>query len=955
MAKAPKSEAAILRQKAVELLNRNKSKSGFSSPMNEAEMQRLIRELEVHQIELEMQIDELVLAKEPAELSFQMYVDHKDTTKRKKAEDALLESEIKYRAFFENSMDAILLTNGDRKTISANQAACTMFGFSEDELISRGRSGVEDVTDPRLSVLIAERERNGKARGEVILLRKDGTSFPAEISTVTFENQEGLKRSSMIIRDITRQKKDEQKVRESEKRFKAIFNQAPIAIALIDMQGHPIISNLPLSKMLGYSSDEFTKMKFTEFTYPEDIDIDMNQFTDLLAGKISGYNMEKRYIHKNGDLIWANLFVTTLSDNNGMPGEIIGMVEDITEKKRAETKLRSSEERFKILFDYAPDTYFLTDLKGSIIDGNFAAVKMMGYDNNELIGKDFFKLKLISPNQFSKATELLAKNKLGQATGPDEFVLNKKNGSKVTVEISTYPVIIQDQSIVLGIARDISERKSSEKEITMLAHSLKSINECVSITDLDNKIIFVNESFLKTYGYEINELLGKNISIVRSQTNELKMVAEILPATILGAWQGELLNRRKDGSEFPIYLSTTIIKDKDGQPLGLIGVAKDISERKERLVTLHKLSSAIEQTVDSIMITDRNGKIEYVNRAFETLTGYSYDDALGKSPRILKSGTYDQEYYERLWKTILTGKVFKEEIVNKKKNGDLYDEEKTISPIFDKNKIITHFVGTGVNISKRKIAEKELIEAKEHAEESDRLKSAFLANMSHEVRTPLNSIIGFSELMADPDFDGDQKDEFIQHIIANGNNLLTVISDIMDISKLESGEITIRKRQINARGFIENTKEKFSFLTEGTNLELRLIVPENNEETLIFADTERLNQIFNNLISNAFKFTANGQIEIGYQPKGKMIEFFVKDSGIGIPAEFHDTIFDRFRQVENSTTRKFGGNGLGLAISKKLVELMGGKIWVVSELGVGSVFYFTIPIYDCELLKSQSN
>lgn len=831
MAKAPKSEAAILRQKAVELLNRNKSKSVFSSPMNEAEMQRLIHELEVHQIELEMQIDELVLAKEQAEISFQKYIDLKDTTKHKKAEDALFESEIKYRAFFENSMDAILLTDSEGKTLSVNQAACNMFSFSEDEHFNLGRSGIEDVTDTRLSVLIEERNRNGKARGEVILLRKDGTSFPAEISTVTFKNQEGMKRSSMIIRDITLHKKDEQKVRESEKRFRAIFDQAPIAIALIDLQGHPIISNLSLSKLLGYSSVEFTKMKFTDFTYPEDIDKDVNQFTDLLAGKISGYNLRKRYYHKNGDLIWANLFVTTLSDDNDMPVEIIGMVEDITDKKRAEIKLRNSEERFKVLFDYAPDAYFLTDLKGSIIDGNFAAVKIMGYDNNELIGKDFFKLKLISPNQFSKATALLDKNKLGQATGPDEFVLNKKNGSKVIVEISTYPVKIQDQSIVLGIARDITERKSSEKEITMLAHSLKSINECVSITDLDNKIIFVNESFLKTYGYEINELLGKNINVVRSQTNEQKMVDEILPATILGAWQGELLNRRKDGSEFPIYLSTTIIKDKDDQPLGLIGVAIDISERKN--------------------------------------------------------------------------------------------------------------------------SEKELLEAKNKAEESDRLKSAFLANMSHEVRTPLNSIIGFSELLNDPFFEEDDKNEFIQHIISSGNNLLTIISDIMDISKLESAEIKVHKSQINVQKFLSIVKGQFAIQVEGKKLELNLNHPDHSEETEVFADAERLKQIFNNLISNAIKFTMNGSIEIGYQPKGEMVEFYIKDTGIGIPAEFHDTIFERFRQVEAGNSRKYGGSGLGLAISKSLIELMGGKIWVVSESGVGSIFYFTLPIFNNELPSAK--
>lgn len=267
-----------------------------------------------------------------------------DITERKLGEQLLLESEIKYRTFFENSIDAIILTGPDGKILSVNQAACNMSGFSEDELIGIGRSGVEDVTDPRLSVLIEERKRNGKARGEVSLLRRDGTHFNAEISSAIFKNHDGQKLTSMIIRDVTKQKNDEQKIQEREKRFRAIFYQAPIAMALIDMQGHPIICNLPFSKMLGYSSDELTKMKFTEFTYPEDIDKDMNQFTDLLAGKISGYNMEKRYIHKNGDLIWANLFVTTLSDDNGKLSEIIAMVEDITDRKNAEEEIRKANE-----------------------------------------------------------------------------------------------------------------------------------------------------------------------------------------------------------------------------------------------------------------------------------------------------------------------------------------------------------------------------------------------------------------------------------------------------------------------------------------------------------------------------------------------------------------------------------------------------------------------------------
>ncbi len=240
----------------------------------------------------------------------------------------------------------------------------------------------------------------------------------------------------------------------------------------------------------------------------------------------------------------------------------------------------------------------------------------------------------------------------------------------------------------------------------------------------------------------------------------------------------------------------------------------------------------------------------------------------------------------------------------------------------------------------------DLLTAKQKAEESDHLKSSFLANMSHEVRTPLNSIIGFSELLADPDFENEQKDKYLQQIISNGHNLLTVISDIMDISKLESGEIIIHKSQINALKFISTIKERFAFQAEVKKLELKLTLPDSDEETIIFADAERLSQIFNNLLSNAIKFTMIGSVEIGYQPKAKMVEFYVKDTGISVPAEYHDIIFDRFRQVEDATTRKYGGNGLGLAISKNLIELMGGRIWLESEPGKGSTFYFTMPYED---------
>jgi len=304
------------------------------------------------------------------------------------------------------------------------------------------------------------------------------------------------------------------------------------------------------------------------------------------------------------------------------------------------------------------------------------------------------------------------------------------------------------------------------------------------------------------------------------------------------------------------------------------------------------------------------------------------------------------ESYKQMWETITSGDVWRGEFLNRKKNGELYWEWATMTSIKNENGLITNYIAIKEDISIRKQMEADLIIAKNKAEESDRLKSAFLANMSHEIRTPLNSIIGFSELLVDPDFEESERGEFLQHIIDNGNNLLIIISDILDISKMESGLITIRQSQIKVNKFISGIKEQVSIKLKNKNLEFRVEMPDFDKEISILADVDRLRQVFNNLISNSLKFTTEGYIQISYQIKGEMVEFCVKDTGIGIPEEFHEKIFDRFRQVESSNSRKYGGNGLGLAITRNLIELMGGKIWLESEPGKGSMFYFTIPLHQ---------
>jgi signal transduction histidine kinase len=239
--------------------------------------------------------------------------------------------------------------------------------------------------------------------------------------------------------------------------------------------------------------------------------------------------------------------------------------------------------------------------------------------------------------------------------------------------------------------------------------------------------------------------------------------------------------------------------------------------------------------------------------------------------------------------------------------------------------------------------EADLIIAKEKAEENDRLKSAFLANMSHEIRTPLNSIIGFSELLSDPDFQSDDRYNFARIITNSGNNLLAIISDIMDISKIEAGQLEVHKNVFSVNRLIQDIYNEYRIkaLDKGIDFQISPCLPSN--ETLIESDHIKVKQVLVNFVGNALKFTEMGTIKIGIEITGRSVLFMVTDTGIGIAEQYHSRIFERFRQVEGSLTRRYGGNGLGLAISKSLIEMLGGTIGMQSEREKGSRFYFILP------------
>ncbi len=356
-----------------------------------------------------------------------------------------------------------------------------------------------------------------------------------------------------------------------------------------------------------------------------------------------------------------------------------------------------------------------------------------------------------------------------------------------------------------------------------------------------------------------------------------------------------------------------------------------------------KLSGVVQQMADMVFITNREGLIEYVNPAFEKQTGYFLEEVVGKSPRFLKSGHHSDEFYAHFQKVIDSGEVFRDVFINRKKSGELFYEDKTVSPVFNREGKITHLVSTGKDITHQVMMEKDLLAAKERAEESDRLKTSFLKNISHEVRTPLNGIMGFSDLLMDPDSTDDQRLSYVKVIQKSSHQLLSVISNIIQIATIDAGQEKYLEERCDLEVIMKDLRQRFLPEAGQKGLSLKFEISLDSGQAEIFTDTSKLYQSLLNLLDNAVKFTDVGEVVLSVSLEGGFLYFCVKDTGPGIPDEDQSLIFEKFRQLEIEDNRHFGGNGLGLSIAKAYAGIMGGSIQVISSPGAGSSFVFKIP------------
>jgi PAS domain S-box-containing protein len=628
--------------------------------------------------------------------------------------------------------------------------------------------------------------------------------------------------------------------------------------------------------------------------------------------------------------------------------KVIGVLHDITESKKSDEALKQSELRFMQISEHSGEWIWEVDKNGLYTYSSPTVKQILGYEPEEIVNKKYF-YDLFMPGE----REELKKNALNAYERKESFenFINTnihKDGREVILSTSGIPMLDIEGNLLgfRGVDMDITERERSHEALLESKKMIEGIINAIPVRVFwkDKNLVYLgcNKVFAQDSGFnDPAEIVGKDDYRMRwSDEADLYRRDD---REVIETGKSKLLIEESqsspDGSSRTLLTSKLPLLNGKGEITGVLGTYFDITEIKraeEELKQSYAFNESLLKTIPFGMdIVDDSGNILFQSDNFLKLFGGAkinkkcwelyrddktqcMDCPLKNGITIGKTETYESH-------GVLGKRIFE---INH--TGMMYKGKEAMLEIFQ-------------DITERKDNEQELIMAKEKAEESDKLKTAFLHNISHEIRTPMNAIVGFSALLGEPDTGIEERKSYIDVITQSSNHLLSIITDIVDISNIEANLIKIVKSELNINSALKSLCNQFSPRAAEKNIKLdwETILPDT--EALVLTDRTKLTQILSNLISNALKFTDKGSVKISYFLKNNFLEFSVADTGIGILPQFHEKIFDRFYQVQNSVSRLYEGTGLGLAISKAYVELMGGKLWLSSEREKGTTFFFTIP------------
>lgn len=767
-----------------------------------------------------------------------------DVTERKRQQEALRESEERFRSIFENATVGFYRTTPDGRILMANPALVNMLKFPSLESLTARNLAEENSFyphHPREDFTSRVEQAGGVVGYENMWTRFDGTPVHIRESAHAIRAHNGTTLYyDGVVEDITERKAAEEALKQNENRLRAIFESSGVGIVLSSVDGRLMEANPTFQQMLEYTEQELRQLTFLDITDELDRPRSIQLAQGLVSGENNQFAVEKRYRRKDGSVLWASSSISLVRDADGTPRFFAAVVEDITARKFAEAALAESEAQFRLLLDSTAEAIMGVDRNGDLIFANQASLKLLGYSSPaEVLGKNAHNLVHYAypdgrpyPADECKITHPIKRN---ADNHNDNEVFWRADGTSIPVEWWSHPMLKGGDQVGAVIAfMDITERKKAEEALRSSEQRLRSMiaRNVASIlrVRLDGQIIDCNEPFVRMLKYgSREELLRLNVTEVYAEPGKREPILEQL---------------RQSGEVVSIEVA---LRNKEGEQLWAVG------------------------------------------------------------------------------------------------NCSLIEDEHSGEQIIETSLI---------DITSRKEAEIASLNAKEAAEDASRAKSEFLANMSHEIRTPMNGILGMAGLLLETELDQDQH-EYVRMVKSSADSLMTIINDILDFSKIEARKMALETIGFNLRNCVEEAVGSLAYRAaeKGVGIACRI---DPGLPAILSGDPVRLRQILLNLMGNAIKFTDHGGVTLtaekvivdstgseAFSAGAVALHFSVKDTGIGIPKEKQGVIFESFAQADSSSTRKYGGTGLGLTIASQLVKMMGGRIWLESEPGKGSTFHFT--------------